>query len=245
MAMRSKKRIAKFVVFGLLMLAAGGGAVFWWALHQEPDFYGAAVEVERSSQVDSSREMSSRVTMLYSDARNNDQWHALFTTEQINAWLAVDLEEKHPELLPPEVSDPRVQLSASAVTLAARYDTPRLETVLSLSFDVVMIEPNRIGFRIFYARAGAVPVTLRDVMEAVEQGARGAGLQVHWTELEGDPVAVLTLRGKPDEKGRAAVLEQCELRDGQIYFAGRTVSVEERVASSQPSPASPANSARQ
>ena len=40
-----------------------------------------------------SRELESRATALYSDAKQIGRWQALFTSEQINGWLATQLAE--------------------------------------------------------------------------------------------------------------------------------------------------------
>ncbi len=52
-------------------------------------------------------------------------WSAVFTDEQINGWLAADLPEKFPQLLPPEIQDPRVVFAPGQLQLACRYTGSR------------------------------------------------------------------------------------------------------------------------
>ena len=64
-----------------------------------------------------SRELESRATALYSDARQVGQWQALFTAEQINGWLATQLVQNASGELPANIRDPRIAIASDVLTL--------------------------------------------------------------------------------------------------------------------------------
>src|SRR3712207_6240528 len=71
-------------------LAAVMSGIYFAARHVRP-FYEQALKIEPEVLQRGSRELESRATALFSDAQQRGDWQALFTTEQINGWLAVQL----------------------------------------------------------------------------------------------------------------------------------------------------------
>ena len=67
-----------------------------------------------------SRELESRATALYSEARQPGQWQAAFTSDQINGWLALQLAEVYADALPDEISEPRVAIEDDHLTVGFR-----------------------------------------------------------------------------------------------------------------------------
>lgn len=191
------------------------------ALQHEPDFYRVAVQVNQDVVREASRQMSSQVTVLLSDAQEVGRWHALFTDEQINAWLAVDLPEKHPTALPDDVDAPRVQITSEHVTIAWRQQTKVASTVVALRFDIASYPSGELGLRILSARAGLLPLSLRQVMEEISKSARNLDIPLRWSERDGAPVALIQLA---TEEGKRK-LERATLQEGEIYLAGSTERV--------------------
>ena len=220
--MRKPVRIGLIVAAGVAAVAGVLLLIAWRAYRHVPEFYDEAIAIDPGEQRQASREMSSRVTMLYSDAQRRGDWQALFTTEQINGWLAVDLKEKHADLLPDTIRDPRVAIGAGLVTLALRVQSESIDAVFSLGFEPYLVEPNVVAFRLRKARAGAIPIPLADVLAQIEDAARKANLAVRWTEIENDPVAILTLAPHRDRHGHITLLDKLDVQEGQVYLSGRT-----------------------
>ncbi len=216
-----KLRIA--AVLGGCLLLAAGVLVFWlyWASQRVPTFYRQAMAADPAAQRKASDTLVKRATALASDAQKRGPWRAVFSAEQINGWLAVDLVENHTDLLPPELSDPRVEITADHVTIACRYRDGRLTTVLSLTVEPYLSEPNVISLRIRKARAGDVPLPLGKVLDAITQAARQSGARLEWRQADGDPVAVITIPPPSDAKQKHLTVEQLELRDSEIYLSGQ------------------------
>ena len=79
-----------------------------------------ALRIEPEVLQRGSRELESRATALDSDAQQRGEWQALFTTEQINGWLATQLSEEEQSTLPTNIRDPRVAIADDMLTLGFR-----------------------------------------------------------------------------------------------------------------------------
>jgi hypothetical protein len=207
-------------------------AVLRHALHEVPDFYSQAVAIPTTTQQAAGQELERNVLALHNTAHATSAWSALFTDDQINGWLAADLPQKFPQLLPPEIQAPRVAFSPHRMQLACRFIGRRWTSVVSVSLDVQLAEePNTLAVRILGARAGLVPLPLKQFLDQITQAAQRIDLPLHWAQVEGDPVALFTVTDlSPLDGGARPRLEHLEIRDGAIYLAGRTDSAGESSA---------------
>jgi hypothetical protein len=146
-------------------------------------------------------------------------WEALFTAEQINGWLAVDRAQNYPNSLPPTMSDPRVAIDPKQVTFACRYQEGSTNSVLSLTIEPSVPEPNVLALRIVKARAGLLPLPLGQVLDQFTEAAHDMQLHLEWRRVGGDPVAMVSL---PEDDDRQVRIDTLRLGDGEIYVAGST-----------------------
>jgi hypothetical protein len=225
--MTKKLRIGLFLVLGLVALGTAFFLGTYRAYRYVPDFYEQALTKKPESQREASQELSSRVTMLYSDTQQTGDWKALFTQEQINGWLAVDLVEKHGELLPPTIHDPRVEITPETLTLALRIEDESINAVFSLTVEIYLAESNVVAFRLRKARAGALPVPMGEVLTHLKTAAEHLNLPLRWTQVEDDPVALLTIEPQKDADDNVLYLDALELHDQEIFFSGRTIPASE------------------
>jgi hypothetical protein len=217
----SKKRRIVFTIVGVAaLLVGGGGAAVYFAVHHVPRFYEEAVNIAPTQQKRGSDEMLRRSAALASDANRRGRWQAIFTAEQINGWLAVDLVQNHPKLLPPELHDPRVAIHQGQMIIGCRYNG-QVSTVVSLEADVSLQETNVIAVRIRRARAGAIPLPLDKFMPEAIRSLQNAGFLVELRQSGADPVLLVTLRLQTD-RGRDLLLKTLALRDGEVDVAGET-----------------------
>jgi hypothetical protein len=194
------------------------------ATRHEPAFYQRALEMAPQQQEVAGDELERGVLELHNEVRRTGIWSALFTEDQINGWLASDLKEKFPKLLPRWCKEPRVALEQENAKLACRYESPRVSTVVSFSLSVHLTdEPNVIAVRVSRARAGALPLPLKNFLDRVTLVAAKSGIPLRWTQEDGDPVALFTIPADHEDYITQGVfLETIELRDGAIYLAGRS-----------------------
>lgn len=225
--MRKLVWIVVIVLVGLVLLLAGGGFLLWRAAEQVPEFYRDALEVEPVRQKKASDEMLQQTTALASDVRKEGHWEALFTTEQINGWLAVDLLENHPRALPRGISDPRVAIDPSQLTLACRVRRKSFDGVVTLAVDAYLAEPNVVALRIRSVRTGLIPLPMDRILDRVTEAARRFKLKLQWRQVEGDPVALVSIPPPRDENDKAVHVEAIQLGENEIYVSGSTAKTDD------------------
>lgn len=198
------------------------------ASQKVPEFYRDALEISPVTQRASGDELEKEVLQLRNDAQRTGRWEAVFTQEQINGWLAIDLPEKFPNTLPDDVGDPRVAINDGHISIACRYRGSKLETILSLTLEVSLSEePNVLAVRFCKARAGTVPLPLRQWLDQIGDAANEAKIPLRWAKSGGDPVALVTIpRNHRELKNRALLIDTFLVRDGEIYLAGETAEEE-------------------
>jgi len=218
----SSRRRPTIIALGLLILC---GLIGYWtydASQSAPEFYRQALAVEREVQEAASDEMLHKATTLYNNVQRAGDWEAIFTMDQINGWMAVDMQENHPDLLPKYVFDPRVYVDKDGLKLGCRYESKRVSTIFSLDMDMYLAEENVIALRIRNAKAGALPLPLDKVLDGVAEGAQRLELKIAWQTIDNDPVAMITIAPPRSSEDLKVSVKLLELRDGQIYVAGTT-----------------------
>ena len=215
-------------VVTVLLLQSG-----YLAVRQIPDFYQEAMTQEVVHQDQAGEQLEKQVLDLHNDVQLEGRWQAVFTDDQVNGWLATDLVQEFPHLLPSKLRDPRVAIRHDRVRMACQYRTQRTNSVVSLDVDVFLTnQPNIVAIRIRKARAGLLPLPLKYVLNEISKAARKVDLSLRWTQTEADPVALLTIPTQRDQDNRVMVLETLQLREGEVILAGRT----ERTQTEEPEP---------
>ena len=213
----------------LVLLIAGGLAVLvalvllglYLAAQHEPAFYRQAMEIDDAVLEKASDRMLQQATALASAVKKEGRWEVLFTAQEINGWLAVDMVRNHPNTLPSTLRDPRVTIDPTQITIACRFEQGGVSSVLSLTVEPYMPEPNVIALRIVKARAGLLPAPLGRVLGGLSEAAHGLQFHLEWRRAGGDPVAMLSF---PPDDDRPVRIETLRLGDGEIYVAGSTLA---------------------
>ena len=217
--MTFKIRISLLLLGCLVVLALLGILMLYIASRQVPEFYSKALDIPQEKLEKGSDRMLRQAAALESALNKDDRWEILATAEEINGWLAVDLEKNHPDALPPSISDPRVVIGEKEITIACRYEQDGTKSILSLTFQPSISEKNEIVLRIVRARAGMLPVPLGKVLDRISNAVRRMQFHLEWTRDGDDPVALLTLpEGKKGD--RVVRIDTIRLGDGEIYVAG-------------------------
>ncbi len=221
--MLSTWRRRLLVVFLLATSVVGIGAYsLYTAAQQVPVFYSAALVMPPAAAEKAGDEFSDQAFALANDAKQEGAWSALFTDEQINGWLATDLKEKHPLLLPPNFTHPRVKLLDDHVQVGVRYTVRGVETVAWMDVDARMTDTHEIALRFRDIRAGAVPLPLATILDAVTTGAKELDLSLRWTSMDEDPTAVISLP-QSIKHGLRFELAKLKLAEGKLFVSGQTL----------------------
>ena len=131
---------------------------------------------------------------------------------------------KFPDALPDEVSNPRVAIEGKRLMIACRHSSEQLDAVINLDLEVHLTEePNVIAVRICEARAGMIPLPLKQYLDLVTKAARKGGISLRWEQIEEDPVALITIpRNHEDYAHREILIESIVLRSGELLLSGTT-----------------------
>ncbi len=215
--MARKFRIAAIgsLVAVALVAATLGGA--YYAARQVLPFYEQALKIEPEVLERGGRELESRATALYSDAKQVGRWQALFTAEQINGWLATQLAENAGEDLPTNIRDPRVAIARDLLTLGFRTSSGGVETVISVDAAVSLTEKGSIAVRLISVRAGALPLPVMQLADELAAACKKLKAPVQWTHQDGKPVALVEIQA-----GVPMYVDDIQLDDNQLYVAGHT-----------------------
>jgi hypothetical protein len=202
-----------------LMIALGG---VYYAAQQVRPFYERALRVEPEALQRGRRELESRATALYSDARQLGKWQAIFTADQINGWLATQLADKQGRELPANFRDPRVAIAPGLLTLGFRTKSRGVDTVISVDAAVSLTDDGAVAIRLMSVRAGALPLPVLPLADELATACKNLSLPVRWTQQDGLPVAVVEIRSDDSTEKRQFHIDAIELGESELYLAGRT-----------------------
>ncbi len=221
------KRWLTWLLLGLLVVLSSCGAttyLLYRASQQVPEFYSAAIReslpiAEQRELVD---ELERRTLELHNQMRRTGQWESEFTDEQVNAWLATQLPEQFPRLMPVGTRDPRVKISSDSIKAACRWRGESLEAVISVEATVHLTKnPNQLAVRLIAVRAGNVPLPLGQLLDRISQSARKGGLNLTWAQEDGDPVALIQIPSRHKEyKRRELHLTRIQMEEGRVVIGG-------------------------
>jgi hypothetical protein len=207
-------------LLAIALVAMVGGFVVYRALKHVPEFYQQAMQVDVKAHQAGIAKMQRQVAGLVSDVKREGRWQAVFTAEQINGYLAVELAKNRPDVLPSNLSDPRVSIAKDGVTIAARFRSSALDTVVSLGVDVYLSGPNVVALRVQRVRAGSFPLPLDRILSEVSQGTNRLEWEVRWGQEGGDPVALVTIPPPRNPGEKLVEIDAIELDEGVIRVAG-------------------------
>ncbi len=211
----------------LLIAIAIGGA--WWgyrAVMAAPEFYQQMMTADPLVLAEESQKLESRMSVLVSDAQKPGVWQTTVSADELNGWLGHKLPESYPELLPPEIQDPRVLVKPEAFTLAVKTKLGSVESVVTLALDVYVTETQLLAIEIKSARAGRFPLPVAPIVKDLQKGTMKTDLPVLWTQTDGRPVMLIDIDNWSDNASEVRRLNKVELADGELYLSGTTELVE-------------------
>ena len=220
--MGRKLRIAAISSLAVLVVLV---AALWGAyqsVRRVRPFYQEALKLDEDALARGSRELESRATALYSDTQQAGRWQAVFTDEQINGWLAVQLANSHADQLPDNVREPRMAITPEAVTLGFRTTVGGTETVVTVDAAPYLTDSGAVAVRLMSVHAGTFPLPVLQVADEIANACQGLSLPVRWTRHEGQPVAVIDIHSDSAKDSPRIAIDTIELTDGSLLVAGKT-----------------------
>ena len=211
------------VAFVIISIAA---YVIYSSAQKEPDFYQAALSISDEDHKRQGDQFEKQLLELQNEARTKQDWLMAFTEAQVNGWIVSDFPEKFPNTLPRGISDPRVVIDEHELTVVFRFRSTRFKGIVQARADVFCTDvPNQIGVQIKRVRCGVIPIPIDSVADRLTRSLRRLGMNVTWTEINSDPVALIDL---PSEKIRIGdkriEIEAIEFLAGKLILSGHSIS---------------------
>lgn len=107
-------------------------AAVWFSLTYEPSYYRDMVRLPREKRAGRAKKFVAQSLQLRNDICNEPVWEAVFTDQEVNAWLAEDLVTSFADQLPPEVAEPRVLFEPNRITLAFQLRQGGMQSVITV-----------------------------------------------------------------------------------------------------------------
>src|SRR3954464_6619268 len=203
-----------------LTLMLGAGLLIWISLTHQPRFHRAIVQRPPAQQVAEAKHFVAQSLQLRNDICNEPTWEAVFSDQEVNAWLAQDLVTHFADQLPPEVHDPRVLFETDRVILAFQLEKGSLQSVITVVARPRVPEENTVELTLEKIRAGILPVPADNILDRIIEHARHRGVNVQLKRRDGYPVVVM--KYTPNLNREDVLLEELEIRTGQVRLAGRS-----------------------
>jgi hypothetical protein len=215
---KTRKRLMWFGS-GLAIFAAIP-VVGWFSLTYQPSYYREMVRLTRANRAGRAKKFVAQSLQLRNDICNEPSWEAVFSDQEVNAWLAEDLVTHFADQLPPEVHEPRVLFELDRITLAFLLKQGGIQSVITVVGRPRVPGGNTIELTLEKIRAGILPVPTDNVLDRIIEYARYHGVDAEWTRRDGYPVVLV--RYTPNLEREDVQLEEVQIRRGQIRLAGRS-----------------------
>src|SRR4051794_2126564 len=153
-----RKTSKRMLIVGLILLVATVPGLVWISLTHQPGFYRAVVRLPREQRAVKAKRFMAQSLQLRNDICNEPSWEAIFTDQEVNAWLAEDLVTHFADQLPPEVHEPRVVFEVDRVPRAFQVDQGPFSSITWVVPRPHAPEGTVLELTLEKIRAGALPV---------------------------------------------------------------------------------------
>ncbi len=220
-------RWIKRIGVNVLVLLLFASVVGWWTIRQTkvvPEFYARATQVKPAGTEAASQQLEADVAKLQKDLAKPGAWEAIFSEDDINAWLIEQLPLKFRQLHAKGASDPRISIQNDHLLAAVRYKDTRIDTIISCELRVELTqEGNLLAVHITNLQAGALPLPLSRFMNEVSKEAAKGSIQIRWDMSENGPTALVQVPSEhPNYAHNPVIIESIRLIEGTIILSGHT-----------------------
>jgi len=238
--MRRKSMLLALAIAVLLAGAALGTLAL--LMRHEPEFYRERAVAPGQARNQQSKEFLKNFTRVLSAAYNGEDFSVTVTEEQINSYFQESFITSGfaKNLLPQDISAPRVAIEPERIRLAFRYGCAPWCSIISIDWRVWLApkEPNVVVLELQGLHAGSLPISAQSLLEQISDIARRQNIDVTWYRHQGNPVALVRF---PNDSRSGVQLHQLELSSGKLTLVGRALENMPRAANGRPGFAPHAN----
>ncbi|GIW87285.1 MAG: hypothetical protein KatS3mg108_1609 [Isosphaeraceae bacterium] len=213
--MARRRQVGK-ALWGAAATVAVVAGLLYAAIGHRPSFYPPS-EASTPQRRQQAANFVQHSLQLRNDAVNEERWEAVFTQDEVNAWLAEDLKSQFPDLLPESIREPRIVFEADRATIALTYEEGWIRGVLWAVVRVGTGAENAVELEVETLRLGMLP--LPDVL-LIDWIKASPALPLSWTRRDGHVVAVLRL--EPRRRGRTLRIDDVRFTEGRMRVLGHS-----------------------
>src|SRR3954469_1963699 len=122
-----KRLVAAGVLLGAAVAIPSG---IWLSLTYQPSYYRDIFKLPQAQREVRAKHFVAQSLQLRNDICNEPTWEAVFSDQEVNAWLAEDLVTHFADQLPPEIHEPRVVFEVDRATMAFQLDQGPFSSVI-------------------------------------------------------------------------------------------------------------------
>jgi hypothetical protein len=221
MVRRKIFRFIAYILVGICLILLLILYLLYLSAQRLPDFYKKALAVDDTIQRLRNDEMRYKIGNFNNALQKvGESWQAVFTTEDMNAYFAVELAKEGANLLPDEITEPRLAFSERQVDFACQITQSSFSGILHLTLRLTLPEPNRLAIRIKNAKLGKLPISKEIPVKFLVQTLEKKSYSVQQGQEAGDPVITVLLNM---QYGKNLVfLDGITFQDGTVHLSGTT-----------------------
>jgi hypothetical protein len=209
-----------------LALLAGAVSALGAVVKHEPNFYRQSQVPPSETRKALASEFLCKFVQMMADIKGGKEAWGCDTSEaQVNCFFDEIWGQKGEaeSLRDLGMSSPNVVFEKDHVRLAFRYGSGWFSTVISYDLKIWLVpkEANVIAVEIQSARAGALPISNRSILNQLTDFARKQNFKVTLFRHEGNTVAVIDLQG--DQQHPKAILTTLYIDTNKLILRGKTL----------------------
>ncbi|MEZ6046025.1 MAG: hypothetical protein R3C11_10685 [Planctomycetaceae bacterium] len=206
----------------LILLATAAGVVFWLSF-KTPMAYQRRVEIPDEIRVENLKKVEEKKETLLNEVKTKPKWEFVLSEVEANSWLASpDYYEELAPHLPPEISDPRIQLKEDELILAFRVTHDEFSGVVTAPLKVESVTADEVQIRIESLRTGLLPFSWQEILEETLSEQRDSlpvGITWNKSEEAEDQGTLITVQLDQLTNIRWQ-LDEVRLETGFLYLIG-------------------------
>lgn len=219
----SKRKL--YWMCGITMLfLAGTLTALGAAAKHEPTFYRQGQIPPSEGRKDLSNQFVSKFGQMLAN-RKEEKWDCKVSEAEINSFFEEIFDQmgETEGLRKLGISAPNVTLEEDRVRLAFRYGSGLVSTVISYDLQIWLVpkEPNVVAVKFLSARAGALPISNRSILQQLSEFAQKQNFRVSLYRHEGYSVAVIDLRSDPQHS--SSIMTTLKVEGHKLIIQGKTL----------------------
>ncbi|MAT14354.1 MAG: hypothetical protein CMJ46_03695 [Planctomyces sp.] len=212
-----------------------------WLSTRTPEEYAERLVIPNDVRLANLQKVEVKRELFLEEAETKPEWSFTLTEVEANSWLASDeFHENVAWTLPPEISNPRVQLKDNEVVLAFQVSHEDFKGVVTAPLKVESISDDQVQIRIERVTTGLLPLSWQQILEGtLAEQRESLPVGITWNEEETDDRGTLITVDLDQFAELNWQLDKLELGPGYVYVKGsRDAEANQKKRPQSPTPVS-------